>query len=254
MTAFAFDAHKFVRAARKFIPYPRQKTIRRWFPKFEERNIAFIFAELGIDTVIDVGANWGQFASKIRCAGYKGRIISFEPVSDSHRRLVANSCRDPLWNVASRMALGSSERTVQINVMKDSSLSSLLDMINVESRLKEEAPMMRLDAAIGAFDLKPDASIALKIDVQGTEQQVLDGATRTLESAKAILIEVCLKPSYVGEINYLNILNWLHERRFRAVYFAPVVNRPRLGEMYQVDVLLVRRANDEVGQSNHRSA
>src|SRR5690242_20492587 len=52
-----------------------------------------------IDTVIDVGANTGQYASALRKAGYTGRIISFEPLSEAYAELEKKSRPDPKWRV-----------------------------------------------------------------------------------------------------------------------------------------------------------
>lgn len=243
----AGDAKKefkaFAKSARRLIPFPSRKTLRKWFPKFEERNIAYIFSECGIDTILDIGANVGQFATKMRSAGYQGRIISFEPVDHIRRRLIDYSRNDPLWSIAPRMALGASEGESFINVTEDTALSSFLQMRDGRPSVREAVPVKRLDAVVKELALDGNASIALKIDVQGLEQEVLDGSPETLGRAKAMLIELSLTPSYVGEKNYLNVLNWLYDRRFDAVYFSPVVNRPGLGKMYQVDALLVRRAD-----------
>lgn len=235
------EIQAFIRSVRRFIPYPSKKTLRRWFPKFEERNIAFLFAECNIDHIIDIGANAGQFAGKMRSAGYKGKIISFEPVQRIHDQLVDNSRHDPLWTAAPRMALGSSDGEAIMNIMDDPALSSVLDLFGRQPSSRETVPMRRLDSVLQDLELDHNASIALKIDVQGLEQEVLDGAPNALARAKAILIELSLSPTYVGETNYLKILNWLYERQFDAVYFCPVVNRPSLGKMYQVDALLVKR-------------
>ena len=59
-----------------------------------------------IRLVLDVGANIGQYAKGLRDAGFKGRIISFEPVLTAHAKLKKAAQGDALWTVASRMAIG----------------------------------------------------------------------------------------------------------------------------------------------------
>ena len=59
-----------------------------------------------IDLVIDIGANEGQFANELRAGGYSGRIVSFEPLSSAHSRLLQVSSGDTAWHVHPRCALG----------------------------------------------------------------------------------------------------------------------------------------------------
>src|SRR5687768_3286364 len=80
----------------------------------------------GIDVLFDVGANVGQFASEARAAGYRGRIVSFEPLPEAHAQILANSADDPDWLVHERCALGERIGETEINVSENSYSSSLL--------------------------------------------------------------------------------------------------------------------------------
>ena len=59
----------------------------------------------GIDAVIDVGANVGQYASSLRAAGWVGPILSIEPAPEAHAVLRARAADDPRWLVAPPMAI-----------------------------------------------------------------------------------------------------------------------------------------------------
>lgn len=226
---------------RPCVPFPKRRTLLRWFPSFETRNVAFILKNNGVDTLIDVGANIGQFATKMRSAGYRGRIVSFEPILAVHKQLSRLAARDPDWHVAQCMALGAQEGTATINVMADHSLSSLLTANDLHPIRHERVPIKPLDNALVNCGIPDNSTLALKVDVQGYEPQVFEGATQTLAKCKAVFIEVSLRSVYAGELNYLDMLTWLRDRGFHAVYFAPVLNRQKLGEMWQMDVLLLRR-------------
>ena len=67
-----------------------------------------------ISVVLDVGANIGQFAQKLRHFGYRKRIVSFEPVNASFDLLKARTEVDPCWE-AVKLALGASSQRAQIN-------------------------------------------------------------------------------------------------------------------------------------------
>ena len=230
---------KLERKVRIFIPFPSQNTLRRWFPRFEERNIAHLFAQEGIDTIIDVGAHNGEFATKMRSCRFRGRIISFEPVSAFHQLLLNKSRADGAWEIAPRMGLGATPSALEIKIL--GSHSSFQKMLYQSESGSEIVNVRTLDDVLPEFKIPDSAKIALKIDVQGFEKDVLDGALKTLGRVKAILIEVSLKPLYVGEVYYLEMLSYLRDKGFHVVYFSPVVNRQRLGEMWQVDALLIRK-------------
>ena len=51
-----------------------------------DAQLAFTLHQQAIDAVIDVGANTGQYATRLRAAGWAGPILSFEPIPEVHRR------------------------------------------------------------------------------------------------------------------------------------------------------------------------
>lgn len=142
--------------------------------------------DFGIDLVLDVGANTGQFAHEMRQAGYKGRIVSFEPLSSAFAALTVAARHDPMWDCR-RFALGAEDGTATLSVAGNSQSSSLLPMreAHVEAApgsgyvAQENIAVRRLD------DLWPELAGKamrpyLKIDVQGFERQVLEGATAAI--------------------------------------------------------------------------
>lgn len=225
---------------RPLLPFPTRKTWRRWFPKFEEKNIKHLLVQNGIDTIIDVGANTGQFGTKMRSCDFRGRIISIEPVREYHQVLLKKAQKDTAWDVAPRMGLGAIRGEETIKVMGTlSSFKSPLEKIDFE--IEERVPIFTLDEVVISFGIPDAARMGLKLDVQGFEKEVIDGAEATLKRVHALLIELSLKPVYSGELHYLDMLALLEDKGFHAVYFSPVVDRQKLGEMWQVDALLVRR-------------
>src|SRR5262245_4945741 len=75
--------------------------------ELEHNRTVLMLAAHNVDLVLDIGANTGQWASELRRAGYRGDIISFEPLSSAHEQLEKNAHNDPRWTVAPRVALGS---------------------------------------------------------------------------------------------------------------------------------------------------
>lgn len=72
--------------------------------------------QFGIDLVFDIGANTGQFASELRLIGYKGRMVSFEPLSVAHRELMQKPNRDSQWQIHPRTAIGDFDGEIEINI------------------------------------------------------------------------------------------------------------------------------------------
>src|SRR5262245_53556123 len=90
---------------------------------FLHDHLAMIFARYGVDCVLDVGANRGQYGRELRLAGYRGRLVSFEPVEQLSRELRETVAGDATWTVQ-RVALGRETGTAEINVMQHDVFSS----------------------------------------------------------------------------------------------------------------------------------
>lgn len=185
-----------------------------------------------IDLVIDAGANLGQFARSIRSKGYRGRITSFEPVQYVFNALQHRASKDPLWTV-SRAGLGSTLGTANINVMGNHTLSSFrkpTDLIRgydkgTEVRT-EQVPVVTLDHAIGN---DPARSIFLKIDVQGYEKEVLQGATEILKRTIALYLELPVRHLYEGCWTFRDAIGFIDDLGFEPAQFrtvSPQANDP----------------------------
>jgi FkbM family methyltransferase len=155
-----------------------------------------------IDVVLDVGANIGQFGEQLRSSGYRGRIVSFEPIAAVYAQLKDKADGDTLWE-ARHYALGEAEGTGEIHVSKSSDLSSLraptsklLDMFPRAAEASLEIISIKsLDSIYSEFLGK---NVFLKIDTQGYEKQVLDGSAEALKHLKGAQLEVPIEELYEG--------------------------------------------------------
>jgi FkbM family methyltransferase len=201
----------------------------------------------GISLVFDVGANAGQFAEDLRHMGYRGRMVSFEPVAEAHRALLKTAGGDPLWTVAPRMALGEADGEVAVKVAFLSGLSSVLDPTpsHVQSYspsttvATETVPYHRLDTLAGQYLQSGDRAL-LKIDVQGFEKQVLEGAESLLETLRAVYLEVSVQPLYQGQALAREILDHLERRGYEIWHMSPGWFDPLTDRTLQYDVLLAK--------------
>jgi hypothetical protein len=138
------------------------------------------------------------------------------------------------------MALGEKTGEIEILIPEDSTLSSVLKHLDKSAIRTEATKVDTLDNVIKNYQPELYNSITLKIDVQGYEPEVIKGADIFLDKVKCIFIEISFKEIYEGEKNYLDILLYLRERGFKAVYFCEILNKRRFGEFHQMDAVLIR--------------
>lgn len=212
---------------------------------------AAIFRSRAINLVLDVGANAGQFGRALREAGYRGRIVSFEPLESARRQLLAASAADDAWDVAERAAIGAEDGEIDINVSANSFSSSALDMLPAhlrsaaESRYvgRERVPLRRLDGIAGAH-LRADSVALLKIDTQGYEDRVLDGAAGILPRVAAIQLELSVVPLYAGQKLLPEMLERLRGLGFSLWALWPAFVEPGSARLLQVDATFLRSSGD----------
>jgi FkbM family methyltransferase len=214
-----------------------------------DRSLMGMIRQEQINLVLDVGANTGQFASELRAAGYDGRIISFEPLSTAHAQLRSHAQRDPKWTIADRTAVGAEQGSVEIHIAGNSASSSILAMLpsHIEAAPQsiyvgvEIVPIHRLD---DICNLSPTDRVLLKIDVQGYEKRVLDGAKRVLTSCRAVISEMSLIPLYDGQVLAQDLWALLEAQDFEPWSLEPGFRSPETARMLQVDGFFVRRATE----------
>ena len=176
---------------------------------------ARLMSALGVDLVIDVGANRGQFGQEIRKAGYLGRIISIEPLAGSFRHLERLSSRDELWT-AVHSAVGARSGTATMHVAAAP---------NARYIAEERVDVLPLDELVQRHwgDLR---SIFTKVDVQGYELEVLEGGSETLGSSSLVQLEMSLLPIYETAPTYREVLQFMEDHAFRLVGLEPVFAAP----------------------------
>ncbi|MGH9360482.1 MAG: FkbM family methyltransferase, partial [Thermoanaerobaculia bacterium] len=208
-----------------------------------------VFSRLGIDCVLDVGAHRGEYGGFLRRIGYRGWIVSFEPVAESFRALAERARRDASWR-ALRLALGSEDRAARINVARHSDMASFLppsrDLPDwpgsplVEPRGVETVEMRRLDGVLdGCLDGIPRPRIYLKLDTQGWDLEVVRGAAGCLGRVLALQSEVALRPIYRGMSGCRETIAELNLEGFEVSGLFPVARDTDL-TLIEMDCVMVR--------------
>ncbi len=211
--------------------------------KDPQRELTGLMARLGVETLIDVGANQGQYAEHARAAGFKGHIVSFEPGRTAFERLATVSGADHMWE-AYRVALGETPGELVLNISANSVSSSLLTMgeRHITSApasvvvSEERVRVARLDAEL--TDMQGPAM--LKVDTQGYELPVLKGSHALLDRVVIVQAELSLVELYEGQASYLEVLGYLETLGFVPWALVPGFADPATGQTLQVDVVAHR--------------
>lgn len=218
--------------------------IVKFSPVFSRRTK--LFDSFGINVVLDVGANVGIYAKELRGAGYKGRIVSFEPLSSAYSQLLKNKKADVSWE-AFNMALGDKEGETTINIAGNSYSSSILGMLPAhlqsapESKYvgQEQVKLSTLDSIFDSLRVEGQ-NVCLKIDTQGFEENVLKGAEKSLRFINTIQLEMSLTPLYNGELLFPEMYALLSAKGYQLVGVELGFEDPLTGRQLQIDGIFHR--------------
>jgi FkbM family methyltransferase len=206
-----------------------------------------LLANERIDLVLDVGANAGQYAQRLRRAGYRGRIVSFEPLGQAFEELERNAGDDVAWHVR-RIALGDEDGSAEIHVSANSWSSSLLEMGERHLRSAPDSAYVgtepvttaRLDTIWDQVARAGDR-VFLKLDVQGFEMYVLRGAKASLDKVVGVQAELALAHLYEGDSPWRDVVDHLEQRGFELAGLEPGFEDQASGRMLQADGIFIRR-------------
>jgi len=197
--------------------------------------------------VLDVGANRGQSYRLVRSVGFRGRVISFEPIAVLHSDLTEQAKNDLDWVIAPCMALGRARGSAVINVSRNLASSSILPILPESPSAAPESAYVstqliaveRLDSA--APPLTPsDGALFLKVDTQGYEREVLLGGGELLSRVSVMQIELSLSPLYEGAPLLEELIGFVRALGYDLYNLIPGFRNPESGRLLQVDGFFVR--------------
>jgi FkbM family methyltransferase len=196
-------------------------------------------------TILDAGANAGQFARAAHLCFPAARILSFEPLPDVAERLAAKLSDVPGHKIF-RTALGDFDGVTRFHRNSYDQSSSVLPMLHNEGGMLAdksevevlEVPLARLDTVLAGEELEPDC--LLKLDLQGNELAALRGAEQSLGAFHSVILETVFEAEYVDEPLFEEIWEYLKGRGFtfeRPLNFS----HGKSGRIVQMDALFTRQ-------------
>jgi FkbM family methyltransferase len=195
------------------------------------------------DLIVDVGANAGQFGGKIRDIGWRGLIISFEPLPGPYSDLSEIAAADGNW-MTYQLAIGDMAGETEMTVASNDGMSSsLLRMMPTFGRASGGV------SAVGTQTVRvcrlddvplPAGRCYLKLDVQGYELSALRGASSTLDRVAVVEAEVSLARSYEGQPLLPDVADFLRTRGFALRELEPNFRDVTSGDLIELNGFFVK--------------
>lgn len=186
--------------------------------------------DLKIDTIIDVGANIGDFSRELRKYRPEAFIYAFEPMPNEYMQL-EDSFKDDKKFRAYNLALSDKDGEAVFNVSSFGPASSILQMNDLlvdyinkgfSTSVQSNPIVVKTATMDSIFDnsnfMGDSGSLLIKIDTQGFEDKVIRGGVRTIRQANVCFLETEFQPLYEGQALFIDILNQMHELGF--TYFG----------------------------------
>ncbi len=204
---------------------------------------------LNLATVLDIGANTGQFAAMLNAILPEARIYSFEPLTDCFERLQTNM-RGARNFTAFNIGLG--EQFAHLFFERNASTASSSFLTMTEAH-KVAFPDTRASQPISVRVERLDDMAAqitiidpllIKIDVQGYEDRVLRGGEQTIKRAKLIIIETSFEKLYEGQPLFDDVYRVLIDWGFTYLGSLGQLSDPRSGRTLQEDSIFMKSSTN----------
>lgn len=245
-------SHKLSRGA-VLVTQPRlasrhwQEVEKRLAAYLAEQHVAALLRTYRVNCVLDVGANRGQYAKRLRRSGFAGYIVSFEPVPSTFEELQRAAADDPRWTVHP-YALGREDGVTSMNVVPGT-LSSVLAPTSFGSdrysRLREptlqDVEVRRLDGILDSVIAHvPEPRPYLKLDTQGYDLEVFAGLGERSRDFVAMQSEVALMQIYDGMPRMPDALRTYEAAGFEITALFPVSRESRTARVLEFDCVMAR--------------
>ena len=198
-----------------------------------------------ITTVLDIGANDGEWSAEMRRLLPQAQVYAFEPLADHHEGLISRFKNDRHFQ-SFNVALGEKDGEAEIERSSFHPSSSLLPMAALHKELypkskethKEKILIRRLDSIAQELTLTPN--ILVKMDVQGFEDKVIAGGKETLGKATIVIAETSFVELYKNQPLFGDIHDALRNIGFSYHGNCGEHYSPKTGERIYEDSVFVK--------------
>lgn len=213
-----------------------------------DQHLIKLFDKHNIDCVIDVGANRGQYCEYLRSnPGYKGLVVSFEPIPENIAIIKEKSKKDCNWEIYG-FALGKESGEKEFNIMETTEFSSfyrpahdkIQSLMNKNKIARTEfVKIERLDKILPEIIKNHNVSnIFLKMDTQGYDMEVLEGLGDSYSDLRAIQTEAPVLRLYQEAPTFTESINNLLSKNYFISGLFPV-NRDINLLIYDIDCIMI---------------
>lgn len=197
------------------------------------------------ETIIDIGANKGQFAARFRVLFPEAWIYSYEPIPEVYDELCKRFELDTKFK-AFNIGLGKQAGTIDFfqNEFTDSSSALPMKRLHKENfpRASNEKQIQikidRLDEIVKS--ITTSNPVLIKIDVQGFEEMVILGGKDTLNKASIVLVEVSFYELYENQVYFKTIYDHMISLAFSYRGNYEQLISPVDGCVLQADAIFVK--------------
>jgi FkbM family methyltransferase len=216
----------------------------------ERLHLSKFFQYFGVDCVFDVGANRGQYADMLReKVGFRGHIVSFEPIPELVDELRGKARSDPHWHVEA-LALDRQSGLATFNVMRPLTFSSLCApspdqpaIFDEMNQVARQISVVRSTVAVELENYRMRLGFLrpfLKLDTQGSDSAVIEGAGDALGCFVGIQTKLAIRRFYSASVEFSEALSRLNKCGFELSAFVPN-NVGHFPVLIEIDSILYRR-------------
>lgn len=201
-----------------------------------------------INLVIDIGASTGEYGKMLRRFGYENQIFSIEPVTKSYNRLEKICKFDNKWFCKQYIISKLNDTKVKINVSEDYDNSSILIPTDLHLKNHSGSKLVyteiinkkTLDDFINE-EIKLKDNMMLKIDTQGSENDILESGILSLSKFKLVQIELSLQKLYSNQKLWIEIIHLMREKNFDTWSIFPGYKKKDNGQLLQMDMIFYKK-------------
>ncbi len=210
-----------------------------------ERRRTLWLRNMNIETILDIGANTGQFAKSMHELFPEATLYSFEPLKDCYEELLVQFKNVPQFQ-AFNVALGDETGIVEMHRSEYSPSSSLLSMNDLhktsfpytKKEILQKVDLVCLDDIASRLELRKP--MLVKLDVQGYEDKVISGGKSVIGQADIVITELSVEQLYDGQPLFDEIYKTMTSMGFQYRGNYEQLCSPDDGRVLQVDGIFTK--------------